>query len=84
MDPKELNGVKRMVPSSPQLELELESRVNVRTGRRVRNLAVELRPERVVLRGLAATYYVKQLAQQEIRDILPNTRLENAIEVHGA
>jgi hypothetical protein len=72
-----------MVPTSPQLEIELESRVNARTGRRVRNLAVELRPERIVLRGLASTYYVKQLAQQEICDILPNTCLENAIEVNA-
>jgi hypothetical protein len=71
-----------MVLTSPQLQLELESRVHVRTGRRVRNLAVELEPERIVLRGLTATYYVKQLAQQEIRDILPDARLENAIEVN--
>jgi hypothetical protein len=71
-----------MVLTSPHLEIELESRVNARTGHRVRNLAVELRPERIVLRGLASTYHVKQLAQQEICDILPNARLENAIEVN--
>lgn len=63
------------------LQNELESRVNTRTGRRVRNLAVEMRPERVVLRGFASSYYVKQLAQQGIRDVLPHVRLENAITV---
>jgi hypothetical protein len=76
------NGVKEQIVSTrSELASELESRVNVRTGRRIRNLAVELRPERVVLRGLASTYYVKQLAQQEIRDIMPEASLENAIEV---
>jgi hypothetical protein len=80
---EETIGVKEpMVPTSPQLQSVLESRINARTGRRVRNLAVELRPERVVLHGLTATYYVKQLAQQEIRDVLPDARLENAIEVN--
>jgi hypothetical protein len=70
--------------SPPQLQQELERRVQNRTGRRVRNLAIELSPERVVLRGLAATYHVKQLAQHGIRDVLPQVRLENAIVVDPA
>ncbi len=71
-----------MVPfSPPQLQQELERRVLTRTGRRVRNLAIELSPERIVLRGHAATYHVKQLAQHGIRDVLPQVRLENAIVV---
>ena len=71
-----------MVSTSHQLQRELESRVQTRTGRRVRNLAVELAPERVVLKGHTATYYIKQLAQQEIRDCLPHVRLDNDIVVH--
>jgi hypothetical protein len=67
---------------STQLERELETRVQSRTGRRVRDLAIELAPERVVLRGQTATYYIKQLAQQEIRDCLPHVHLENAIVVN--
>ncbi len=67
---------------SSQLERELETRVQSRTGRRVRDLAIELAPERVVLRGQTATYYIKQLAQQEIRDCLPHVHLENAIIVN--
>jgi hypothetical protein len=66
---------------SPQLRNELERQVLNRTGRRVRDLAVELHPERVVLRGCAQSYYIKQLAQHGIRDVLPYVHLENAIVV---
>ena len=65
----------------PQLEGELVRRVLDRTGRRVRHLAIELHPERIILRGQAATYYVKQLAQHGIRDLLPHVSLENTIVV---
>jgi hypothetical protein len=67
-----------------QLQVELEQQVRLRTGRRVRNLAIELRPEQVILRGQTASYYVKQLAQHGVRDILPDVRLENTIAVDGA
>ena len=36
---------------SPQLQVELERQVQVRTGRRIYNLAIELEPEKVILRG---------------------------------
>jgi hypothetical protein len=67
--------------SSVPLETELTHHVRERTGRRVRNLAIELRPERVVLHGRAATFYVKQLAQHSVRDLLPHVELLNAIVV---
>jgi hypothetical protein len=66
---------------SPQLRRDLERRVQDRTSRRIRNLAVELHAERVVLRGCAGSYYVKQLAQHGVRDVLPHVRLDNAIVV---
>jgi hypothetical protein len=73
-----------MTPSpGPDLQQELEHRIFQRTGRRVRNLTVELRPERVVLRGLAANYHVKQLAQHGVRELLPHVCLENIIIVDG-
>jgi hypothetical protein len=73
-----------MVASSlPQLQEELERHVSFRTGRRVKDLAVELEPERVVLRGLTTTYHIKQLAQHGIRDLLPNVRLDNVIVVES-
>jgi hypothetical protein len=58
-------------------------RVAERTGRRVKNLVVELEAAggRIVLRGRAKSYHVKQLAQQGVREALPNARLENAIVV---
>jgi hypothetical protein len=58
-------------------------RIAERTGRRVRNLEVEIcsRGENVVLRGRTNSFHVKQLAQQGAREALPNARLENAIVV---
>jgi hypothetical protein len=67
----------------PQLRSELERHVLARTGRRIRNLAIELCSERVVLRGESSSYYLKQLAQHGIRDVLPHVRLENAIVVQS-
>jgi hypothetical protein len=70
-----------MFDYSPQLLCELERQVQTRTGRRIRDLAVQLDQDRVVLHGRAATYYLKQLAQHGVRDLLPQARLLNAIEV---
>jgi hypothetical protein len=70
-----------MLHNFVQLHRELESSVQARTGRRVRDLHIELSPERVTLHGNAATYHVKQLAQHGVRDVLPNVRLDNAIVV---
>jgi hypothetical protein len=64
-----------------QLRDELQSHVLTRTGRRVRNLDVEVLPGRIVLHGSTTTYHVKQLAQQGVRECLPEVDLENAIEV---
>ena len=72
-----------MLQSVPLLQHELERRVQERTGRRIRDLAVELRAEQVILRGHASTYYLKQLAQHGIRDVLPHIDLENAIVVES-
>jgi hypothetical protein len=69
--------------SSPQLRYDLERLVSARTGRRVRNLIIELGPGQVVLHGRATSYYVKQLAQQGVREVLPQVRLENSIVVEG-
>jgi hypothetical protein len=67
--------------SSVALQQALTARVQERTGRRIRDLRIELWPEGVVLRGHAATYYVKQLAQHGVRDLLPHVELRNAIVV---
>jgi len=62
----------------------LERQIQSRTGRRIRNLAIELDPERVILRGQASSYYLKQLAQHGIRDCLQHLSLENSIVVERA
>jgi hypothetical protein len=67
----------------PDLHQELFEHVCRRTGRRVRNLAVEVHPNGVVLRGRTSSYHVKQLAQHGVRDLLPDVELRNAIVVDG-
>ena len=71
-----------MVSTTFPLVRDLEEQVHVRTNRQVRNLSIELRPGRVVLRGQTSSYYVKQLAQHEILGSLPaDVRVENTISV---
>jgi hypothetical protein len=60
---------------------ELERHIQERTGRRVHGLCVEVRDEQVVLRGRTSSYYLKQLAQHCVWDVLPDARLENDIVV---
>ncbi len=70
---------------SPTLPTEycgqLERHILDRTGRRVHGLRVEVHEERVVLHGRTSSYYIKQLAQHCVWDVLPEARLENDIEV---
>jgi hypothetical protein len=71
-----------MMTAAFPLSQELEEQVHARTNRGVRNLSIEFRPGRVVLRGQTLSYYVKQLAQEELIGALPDDfRLENAITV---
>jgi hypothetical protein len=70
-----------MLPSC--LQTALERSVHSRTARQVRHLAIEIHPERVILRGQARTYYVKQLAQHAVRDLLPDVPLANVIAVES-
>ena len=72
-----------MVSTSPHLQRELEKRIQARTGRQVRGLAIELLAESIVLRGQAASYYIKQLAQHGVQDLLPDAPLVNAIVVEA-
>lgn len=67
----------------PLLVHELARRVRALTGGRVGGLTVEIRADRVVLRGRAASFYVKQLAQHGVREILPRVRVDNALAVTG-
>ena len=80
LDPKELSRVS-VATLLPLSQAELEHQVQARTGRRVRDLAVELDQERIILRGHVSSYYLKQLAQHGIHDLLPQITVTNAIVV---
>jgi hypothetical protein len=60
---------------------ELANRIQVRTGKRIRNLGIQFSTDEVILTGDTSTYYVKQLAQHGVRDVMPNIRLHNRINV---
>ncbi len=64
-----------------QLPFDLALHVQVRTRWRVRNLAIELYPERAILRGQATTAFTRQLAEQVVQEFLPHIQLENSIAV---
>ncbi len=70
-----------MSTTPPTLVEIITQRIVGRTGRRVRDLSIEVAAERVVLRGLADSFHVKQLAQAGAREALPSAILENAIVV---
>jgi hypothetical protein len=70
-----------VVPHLTNLALHIRNIVLQRTNRSVWNLDVEVLPEGVVLRGETASFYSKQLAQESVRKVFPEVRLQNAIEV---
>ena len=73
-----------MVSATFPLAHNLEESVLQRTNRQIRNLSIEVRPGRVVLRGQTTSYYMKQLAQHEVLGNLPaDVRVENSITVAG-
>lgn len=61
-------------PAPESLEQILRRRIVKRTGGRVRALAVELTGRQVVIRGSAPCYHVKQLALEEVLDVLRSAR----------
>jgi hypothetical protein len=50
-----------------------ERHISERTWRRVHRLACEVDGDRVVVRGCAPSYYVKQLAIQAVREVVEGT-----------
>ena len=57
-------------PPSAELRQAIKQRIAERTGGRIQMLEVEVLGNRVVVRGCAANYYIKQLALQEILDVM--------------
>lgn len=69
------------VAKSRALRDRIHERIMRRLSDRVHGLEVQVRGNRVVLRGRCATYYSKQLAQQAALGAIEDERLVNAIEV---
>lgn len=65
----------------PSLEERLATQIHRRTSRRVRGLAVEVQNETIVVRGMAPSFHVKQLALHAVRELLPNSSFRNRIVV---
>ena len=59
----------------------IHKRIETRLAGRVRDLAVRVRANTIVLEGRCATYYTKQLAQHAAMGVIEDEQLENAIVV---
>jgi hypothetical protein len=64
-----------------ELAIAIRQRIETRLAGRVRDLAVRIKGEAIVLEGTCATYYTKQLAQHAALGVLEEEQLENAIVV---
>jgi hypothetical protein len=60
----------------------LKRHIEDRTGRRIRRLRVYRRGARVTLRGVAPSYYLKQLALAALREVLPSAPVDLDIQVY--
>ena len=63
------------------LAVAIRQRIESRLGGRVRDLAIRVRDDTIVLEGTCATFYTKQLAQHAALGVLNEEQLENAIAV---
>lgn len=66
---------------NPRYVLELQANLGLRLGRQVRGLCLVSTGAGIVLRGKANTYYIKQLAQEILRQNCPLPIIANEIEV---
>jgi len=64
-----------------ELAIAIRQRIESRLAGRVRDLAVRISGNTIVLEGRCATYYSKQLAQHAALGVLDDEQLENAIVV---
>ena len=66
---------------SRELAIAIRQRIESRLQGRIRNLAVRILGDTVMLEGQCNTYYSKQLAQHAALAVLEHEHLENAIVV---
>jgi hypothetical protein len=63
------------------ITVAIRQRIESRLGARVRDLAIRIRGNTVILEGRCATFYTKQLAQHAALGVLEDEQLDNAIVV---
>jgi osmotically-inducible protein OsmY len=73
--------VMTVIDAPPAVSGQVEAAIKRRCGWQIRDLQVEARNHRVVLRGRASTYYAKQLAQHTAMTMTGPAVLENRIVV---
>jgi osmotically-inducible protein OsmY len=67
-------------PASP-LHDRIDSAIHDNPHLSGHTLQVEMRPGRIILRGVVRSYYQKQVAQEVIRQIDGVQRIENRLQV---
>jgi osmotically-inducible protein OsmY len=74
-------GLPETLEEAEELAASIERAVQRETGHGVRDLAVEVNRDGVLLRGHCNTYYCKQLAQHAAMAMPGGDRLTNSIQV---
>ncbi len=71
-------------PDSTALATQVETHIQQRIGRAIRDLAVLVThdPLRIILRGDASTYYHKQMAQEAVKSVMKPCGSDFALENH--
>ena len=67
--------------SAPDLNWAIERQIVQRTHGRIRQLDVDASSERVVVRGFASCYYLKQLAVAAVSEIVETIGCQPAVQM---
>lgn len=70
-----------IVHAGPPSVACLESRIQQRTGWRIREFTMEIQADRAILRGKASSAVTRQLAQHIVGESCPDFLIENGIEI---
>jgi carbon storage regulator len=85
----EPNNAMPLAPSLVDLDNSMARWIAKRTCGRIRQLSVETRDGRIVIRGYAGSFYARQLVQAAVQeildvcDVLPSRLVEYRIEING-
>lgn len=75
----------RAIPSETETHSRVVSMLRSSSYRQVQQVQCEIFPGCIVLRGVVDSFYLKQIAQSRLRELLlAGWRIENSIEVRWA